>query len=270
MVVNYFTTEQIANNRLQLKTSIFIVQHLAFQAIAFRGQDESFSSSNRGNFFESLGIVTFWNEKVAKIIEKTPKNATYTSPRIQKEILHVFLAKVKKAIWEEIGDAKFCVMIDETRDESMKEKMAMVFGYIYKIFESKDMMEQATCECNEQLKVVNANEIARLIDLKELKTRNGLNQIGTLQRPVETCWSSHFRPVSSLLRMFTSTVEVLLNIIDDAGDGEHQVEVESAYDGLTSFEFVFIFHLEKETMEITDKLCQALHSQSQDILNAMH
>ena len=128
----------------------------------------------------------------------------------------------------------------------------------------------ALCKCNEQLKVANANEIARLIDLKELKTRNGLNQIGTLQRPVETCWSSHFRPVSSLLRMFTSTVEVLLNIIDDAGDGEHQVEVESAYDDLTSFEFVFIFHLEKETMEITDKLCQALQSQSQDILNAMH
>ncbi|XP_023875697.1 uncharacterized protein LOC111988160 [Quercus suber] len=70
--------------------------------------------------------------------------------------------------------------------------------------------------------------------------------------------------------MFTSTVEVLLNIIDDASDGEHRAEAESAYDGLTSFEFVFILHLEKETMEITDKLCQALQSQSQDILNAMH
>ena len=65
--------------------------------------------------------------------------------------------------------------------------------------------------------------------------------------------------------MFTSTVEVLQNIID----GEHRAEGEPAYDGLTSFEFVFILHLEKET-EITDKLCQALQSQSQDILNAMH
>ena len=66
--------------------------------------------------------------------------------------------------------------------------------------------------------------------------------------------------------MFTSTVEVLQNIID----GEHQAEAESAYEGLTSFEFVFILHLEKETMEITDKLCQALQSQSQHILNVMH
>ena len=72
-------------------------------------------------YCESLGIVTFWNEKVAEIIEKAPKNATYTSPRIQKEILHVFLAKVIKAIREEIGNAKFCIMVDETHDESMKE-----------------------------------------------------------------------------------------------------------------------------------------------------
>ena len=33
----------------------------------------------------------------------------------------------------------------------------------------------------EQLKIANANEIARLIDLEELETGSGLNQIGTLQ-----------------------------------------------------------------------------------------
>ena len=77
-----------------------------------------------------MGIVTFWNEKVAEIIEKAPKNATYTSPRIQKEILHVFSAKVKKVIREEIGDAKFCIMVDEAHDESMKEQMVVVFRYV--------------------------------------------------------------------------------------------------------------------------------------------
>ena len=129
-VVDHFTTEQIANNWLQLKASIYIVRHLAFQAIAFRGQDESFSSSNCGNFLESLGIVTFWNDKVGEIIEKTLKNATYTSLRIQKKILYVFSAKVKKAIREEIGDAKFCIMIDKARDKFMKEQMTMVFRYV--------------------------------------------------------------------------------------------------------------------------------------------
>ena len=74
--------------------------------------------------------MTFWKQKVAEIIEKAPKNATYTSPKIQKKILHVFSVKVKKAIREEIGDAKFCIMIDEVRDESMKEQMIVVFRYV--------------------------------------------------------------------------------------------------------------------------------------------
>ena len=97
-----------------------------------------------------------------------------------------------------------------------------------------------------------------MIDLEEPETGSGLNQIDTLQRPTETRWSSHFRTISSLLRMFSSTVEVLQDIIDNAIDGEHWIEAESAYEGLTSFEFVFILHLEKKTMEITDKLCQVL------------
>ena len=45
----------------------------------------------------------------------------------------------------------------------------------------------ASCTSNEQLKVANANEIARLIDLEELEIGSGRNQIGTLQRPVKTC-----------------------------------------------------------------------------------
>ena len=51
----------------------------------------------------------------------------------------------------------------------------------------------ASCKHNEQLKIANANEIAHLIDLKELETGSGLNQIGTLQRSIEIRWSSHFR-----------------------------------------------------------------------------
>ena len=62
---------------------------------------------------------------------KAPKNATYTSPHIQrKKILHVISTKVKKAIREEIGDANFCILVDEGRDESMKEQMAMVLRYV--------------------------------------------------------------------------------------------------------------------------------------------
>ena len=37
---------------------------------------------------------------------------------------------MKKAIREEIGDAKFCILVDEAGDESMKEQIAVVLRYV--------------------------------------------------------------------------------------------------------------------------------------------
>jgi hypothetical protein len=56
------TSEQIANNRLQLKASIDVVRVLAFQGVAFRGWYESVGSKNRGNFLEILDLTVSYNE----------------------------------------------------------------------------------------------------------------------------------------------------------------------------------------------------------------
>ena len=47
-------------------------------------------------------------------------------------ILHVFSNKVKKAICEEISDAKFCLIVDESRDESMREQMTIFIRFVDK------------------------------------------------------------------------------------------------------------------------------------------
>ena len=39
---------------------------------------------------------------------------------------------MKKAIREEIGDAKFCLIVDEAHDESLKEQMAIVIRFVDK------------------------------------------------------------------------------------------------------------------------------------------
>ncbi|MDD0213346.1 DUF4371 domain-containing protein, partial [Shigella flexneri] len=61
------------------------VRLLAKQAFAFRSDDESVESSNRGNVIEVVDSYGRMNEEVAKVtLENAPRNATYTSPRIQK------------------------------------------------------------------------------------------------------------------------------------------------------------------------------------------
>jgi hypothetical protein len=131
-VLNKQCHTEIANNRLQLKVSIDVVRVLALQGIAFRGRDESSTLVNRGNFLEILDVVASYDKKVAEVIAKAPKNATYTSPQIQKEILHVFSMKVMNAIREEISDAKFGIIVDEARDESVREQMAVVLRFVDK------------------------------------------------------------------------------------------------------------------------------------------
>ncbi|XVF66763.1 hypothetical protein PTKIN_Ptkin10aG0064200 [Pterospermum kingtungense] len=89
------SSQQVSDNHLRLKTSIETVRWLAKQACAFRGHDESGSSSNRGNFLEM-------------ILDN----------------------KVRKKVGEEIGSAKFCILVDEALDESNQEQMAIILRFV--------------------------------------------------------------------------------------------------------------------------------------------
>ncbi|CAH9134047.1 unnamed protein product [Cuscuta epithymum] len=72
------------------------------------------------------------------------------------------------------------------------------------------------------------------------------------------------------MKMFSATCEVLINVIEDGTTHAQRGDADAAYEVLTSFEFVFILHLMRNVLEISNMLCQALQLQSQDILNAIH
>jgi len=131
-VFENFTFKRIANKRLQLKASIDVVRVIAFQGVTFRGLDESVDSLNLGNLLEILNLMVSYNEQIAEVIAKDPKKCSYTSLMIQNEILHNFSSKVKEAIRKEIGNAKFCIIVHEACDESMKKQMALVLRFVDK------------------------------------------------------------------------------------------------------------------------------------------
>ena len=66
------------------------------------------------------------------MLENAPGNAKYIAPSAQQEILSLLSRKVQKTIREEIGNSKFCIMVDESRDESKKEQMALVLRFVNK------------------------------------------------------------------------------------------------------------------------------------------
>ncbi|TYG89641.1 hypothetical protein ES288_A12G116100v1 [Gossypium darwinii] len=273
------TTKQISANRLHLKTSIDVVRWLSFQGCAFRGHDESSGSKNLGNFLELLSLLASYDEKVEDVLKSALQNASYTSSTIQKEILQIYANRVRSVIREEIGNRKFSIIVDEARDDfdiqnirgqgydgasNMRGEFnglqALILNdcrYAYYVHFFAHRLQLALVAAARE--VVEVHQFFK--DLSDI--------IGTLQRPGETRWSSHLNSVTSLLKMYNAISAILKNLKNTASNYSQRGDAHNAYNRLRSFEFIFILHVMKEVLGITDNLCQALQRRSQDILNAM-
>jgi len=91
-----------------------------------------------------------------------------------------------------------------------------------------------------------------------------------LQRPGDSRWSSHFKLICSLIKIYIATCLVLENIVLDGSTYSQRGDATFSFKLLISFDFAFILHLMKNVLGITDVLCQALQQKSQDILNVIY
>ncbi|XP_058772135.1 uncharacterized protein LOC131645966 [Vicia villosa] len=116
--------------KIRLTCSLDCTRYLIAQGIAFRGHDESSTSLNKGNFREMVDWVKSNDEKVRDAFDRGPKNCTMTSGDIQKELATCCAHEVTKVIMEELGERQFSVLIDESRDISVKEQMAVMLRFL--------------------------------------------------------------------------------------------------------------------------------------------
>ncbi|KAK4286432.1 hypothetical protein QN277_002989 [Acacia crassicarpa] len=117
--------------RIRLNGSIQCIQYLIRQGLAFRGHDETDASMNQGNFVELVKFLCESNEEVNNVsLNNAPENLKMIAPSIQKDITHVAASLVTRAIISDIGDNFFSILVDEARDISTKEQMAIVLRYV--------------------------------------------------------------------------------------------------------------------------------------------
>ncbi|XP_024632958.1 zinc finger MYM-type protein 1-like [Medicago truncatula] len=143
---------------------------------------------------------------------------------------------------------------------------------IHKFFEKLTFIVNAVCSSpkrHDELQAAQLKENEYLLEIEEIVPGKGANQIGTVKRATDTRWGSHFSSICSLIRMYEATCFVLKKIAKEATNYSTSGNADSAYNYLKSFDFIFILHLMKEIMGITDVLCQALQLQAQDVVNAM-
>ncbi|XP_050111819.1 uncharacterized protein LOC126590398 [Malus sylvestris] len=118
--------------RTRLNASLDCIRFLLRQGLAFRGHDESEDSSNKSNFLELLKFLADHNEGIKDVVFKNaPENLKLTSPDIQKDLVYAAACETTNTIMFDIGDdAFFSVLVDESRDISVKEQMVVVLRYV--------------------------------------------------------------------------------------------------------------------------------------------
>ncbi|XP_047953419.1 zinc finger MYM-type protein 1-like [Salvia hispanica] len=126
-----FDKEDEVNYRIRLTASLNVTRILLKQGLAFRGSDESLESENRGNFIEILDWLREQKLEVAAVtLENAPRNNQMVCPSVQKELTNCCVVETTKVILEDIKNRKFSLLVDEARDASIKEQMALVLRYV--------------------------------------------------------------------------------------------------------------------------------------------
>ena len=89
------------------------------------------SSLNKGNFLETLHLISKHDEIIKDRMVNGPKNATYTSAGIQNSILTILGDMIRNEVCDEVKEVKlFSILVDETKDLSKQEQMSIVVRYV--------------------------------------------------------------------------------------------------------------------------------------------
>ncbi|XP_070020641.1 uncharacterized protein LOC142180996 [Nicotiana tabacum] len=110
-----------------------LVKFLLNFGLPFRGHDESESIKNKGLF---LGLLEWLGNRLPDvdrvILKHAPKNDMMTSPKIQKDIVSACAQETVKAIIDDFDGDYFEILVDESKDISHHEQMALALRYVDK------------------------------------------------------------------------------------------------------------------------------------------
>ncbi|XP_042032437.1 uncharacterized protein LOC121779175 [Salvia splendens] len=82
-----------------------------------------------------------------------------------------------------------------------------------------------SCKRREMIREIQAQKIAKALEVDELKTWTGLNQELGLKRPGDTRWSSHYKTLLNVMDLFSAIVNVLV-IIGKNGSSDDKAKAQ--------------------------------------------
>ncbi|XP_074323836.1 uncharacterized protein LOC141660747 [Apium graveolens] len=222
--------------RIRLGASIDCIRFLLRQGLALHGHDESDESTNQGNFLEFLKFLADHCKEIDAVVGKNaPNNLKVTSPDIQHDIINASAVETINSIIGDLGDNLFSILIDESRDISIKEQMIILqltlvaiakndihVGSLFNMLAILVNVIGASCKRRDMLRERQVAHISEALTNGELISGHGLNQETNVKRAGDTRWGTHYHTLVSVISMFESIVDVLDFIVEDGLNSEQR------------------------------------------------
>ncbi|XP_042472157.1 zinc finger MYM-type protein 1-like [Zingiber officinale] len=127
----------------------------------------------------------------------------------------------------------------------------------------------ASCKRKDKFKQLEHDRLVECLEKGDIVTGKGKNQEISLKRPGDTRWGSHYMTIIRLMSTWTSILQVLENVYNDGTNDDNSGIAISLIDKMESYEFVFMMHLMKSLLGITNELSLALQQKDQNIVLAV-
>ena len=125
-----FHNSRVQENGEILKVLINGTCYLANQELAFRGNNESATSFNRGNYVELIYAFAENDERISRHL-KTSTVFFGLFNRIQNDIIEAVAEVIGTDIRKDINEAfSLAVEVDETTDVSQNAQISVIFCYV--------------------------------------------------------------------------------------------------------------------------------------------
>lgn len=138
--------QETEENRQYLARLVDVTKTLAKCGLAFRGNDESINSCNRGNFCEVVDLIARWDTTLSRYMANSPRNCTYLSNRSQNDLIQAMEEIVSENIITQVKSAGiYTVMMDETTDISGKEQASLILRFVDKEENIQERLISVSC-----------------------------------------------------------------------------------------------------------------------------
>ena len=123
----------LEQNRYYVKSIAEIIQFIAVNELALRGEYNLDEHIEESLFIRLFQYTLKKDKELADCYLKIPKNACYTSPEIQNEVIDILTETVRENICSDIksGDVKYFTLLEDgTKDKNQRENISIGIRYV--------------------------------------------------------------------------------------------------------------------------------------------